>query len=121
MKPRDQKGFLLIEVLVAILVLSISMVAIVGTIGQVLTLSKRADETAKAVFQMENLLFSLESGARSDLVLYGGRENLSDGFGCEIKTVRETEPFYSLKARLFQKDNVPFLNLEAFLAERLLQ
>ena len=53
-------GFLLIEALVAILILSIALVASIGGIAQALHLAKRSEDLTKTILHQEKRLFEWE-------------------------------------------------------------
>lgn len=106
--PASQEGFLLIEALIAILLLSLVLTASLGGIAQALRLSKRGEETTKAVLAFENLLFDLETGERLDLVYYGGKGRLEEGYDYEINPSN---------MRLSWKQDKEFLDLQTFFQE----
>lgn len=107
-KNQRVRGFLLIEALIAILLLSLVLVASLGGIAQALRISKRGEETTKAILAFENLLFDLETGGRLDLVLYGGKGRLKEGYDYEISPSN---------MRLSWKEGKESLDLETFLQE----
>lgn len=120
----NNRGFLLIEALIAILLLSLVLTASLGGIAQGLKLSKRGEDTTKAILAFENLLFDFETGERLDLVLYGGRGKLEEGLGYEIdpqrKAPKEEESlvsFSSLNLALSWKEGKESLALQTFLEE----
>ncbi len=57
---KSQTGFLLIEALIAILILSIALVASLGGIAQSLRVAKRGEGVTKMVLEKEKNLFQLE-------------------------------------------------------------
>ena len=134
---KSAKGFLLIEALIAILILSVVLVAALGGISQGLRLSSRAEETTKAVLAFESLLFELETGTRSDLVGFGGSGNLgeysyhieSQSSDSENSSPSEAESdsdsdsdhegpsFYQIKGRMDWKDGKENIALEAYLSQ----
>ena len=132
-----EKGFLLLEALVSILILSVALAASLTGIAQVLRLKERADETTKAIVQFDNLLFQLEAGMRTDLLRDGGRGKIGEfDYDIRSETVNsentgvkkdETEgdpaPFLSfrnVKSHLSWKNGKEFLDIETFLPEVIL-
>lgn len=119
---KKQSGFLLMEALLALLVLSVAFVVCLGAVAQALRLSSRAEETTKAVLASETLLFELETGMRPDLVVFGGRgERAPYRYVIESETTNDLEKpivsFYDLKARMDWKEGRDYLDFEAYLPE----
>ncbi len=67
-----QKGFALLEVLIAVLILAVAVTAFMGGISATLRLAQRAEATSRALWELEKVLFMLESSQRMDLISYGG-------------------------------------------------
>lgn len=108
MERTNSEGFLLVEALIAILILSVVLVASLGGIAQTLKLSKRGEETTKAILAFENLLFDFETGERLDLVLYGGKGRSEEGYDYEINPSA---------TRLSWKEGKESLDLQTFFQE----
>ena len=105
----------------AVLIISLTLVASLGAMGAALRLSDRAEETTRAVLEIENLLFELETGARADLLQYGGKGKWGD-YEYEIRNqttkIEKTDfNFYDLALRLGWNLGRDFLSLETFLKE----
>ena len=114
MKKRiySQGGFLLLEVLMALLVLAVTFAAFMGAMTQALRVSVRANHTMDAVSQLEPLLFEIESGVRADLASDGGKGDLKDGYHYEIEATGEGDLGSRLKGRFLSKDNKASLELD---------
>jgi len=69
---RSNKGFILMEVLISIMIISIAMAAAVTGMGRALKLTGRSEEFTRGTLPMETLLFELETGGRADLIEGGG-------------------------------------------------
>lgn len=67
MKRKEERGFLLIEALAAILILSIAMVAAAGVFSRSLQICARTDTTLGEVGRTEQALFEMQSGMRLGL------------------------------------------------------
>jgi len=117
------KGFLLIEALVAVLILSAALAASLGALGQALRLTRCAEAHTRAVHALEDLLFDLETGGRADLLRYGGKGPLEDyqyeikSVPIEIATSLLPTSFYDLSLRLILNGGRDFLSIESFLKE----
>ena len=115
-RPQRQ-GFLLIEALLALLILSLVLVASLGAIAQGLRIAKKGEETTRALLTFEKILFDLETGKRLDWVLYGGKGEWDEKYQYEMTSRVETNLplFSSLKTRLSWKEGRGSLQLETFL------
>ena len=60
MKRKKDKGFLLVEALIALLILSIALVASLGGLAAALRIAGRGEETTKDILKNEVLLFQTE-------------------------------------------------------------
>ena len=112
-KRKSRDGFLLLEALIAILILSIALVASLGGIAQALRIAKRGEETTRNLLAFERILYELETGERLDLVSEGGKGELEGGSQYQI----EKDSFSFLKTRLLGRDKKEVLNFETFLGE----
>ena len=108
----SNKGFLLLEALMALLILAIAFAAFMGAMSQVLRVSYRANHTMDSVSQIEPLLFEIENGVRADLASYGGKGDLKDGYHYEIEAKEEGDLASYLKGRLSSKDGKGFLEMD---------
>ena len=61
MKRKKDKGFLLVEALIAILILSIALVASLGGLATALRIAGRGEETTKSILEKERTLFDYET------------------------------------------------------------
>ena len=95
-----EKGFLMMEALILILIISVTFTAFIGVIVQALKVSSRSRETTDAVSKYEFLLFELENGFRADLLNFGGRENVEGGYEYEIKNDGDKDSYASLRSKL---------------------
>lgn len=84
---RRAGGFLLIEVLAALVILSVAMTAALAGMSRALKIAGRSESFAVRVPSMEKLLFDIETGARTDLVETGGVIQTPDVI-LEIESVR---------------------------------
>lgn len=120
----QQSGFLLIEALIAIVILSIVTVTFLAGMAQALKVQDKVNRTTEAILQFEKLLYELETGRRHDLLTYGGREKLQT-YDLEVKSeelnpTRRTQDlpsFYHLKIKLSWKDAREFLSFETVAPE----
>ena len=120
MSSSNDNGFLLLEALIAMLILSVTFVAVAGAVLQALRVSERAEETTGAVLKADNALFELESGLRADLVKYGGRENLGGDYQLETIPRDGRNLFHEHRIRVLKRGN-PVLEQDVFLRETFLQ
>jgi prepilin-type N-terminal cleavage/methylation domain-containing protein len=112
-----QKGFLLLEVLIVMLILAVAFVSFMGVIGQTLRVSVKAREVSEAISQYDALLFELESGMSPDLASFGGRGELEGGYQYEIKTDEMNEAYQFLESKMSWKEGREFLNLKILVPE----
>lgn len=96
----NQKGFLLIEVLIALMLLAIVFTAFAAMLGQCLFIFQKSRDQFQMIASADQLMFELETGERLDLVSYGGREKRENRFLLEIDSEPHGEKFYQLKLRL---------------------
>ncbi len=73
-----QRGFFLVEVLVAIVIISVAMVAALAGMARALKMSERSEAFTETVLPMEQLLFEIETGSRQDLLETGGKAEFKD-------------------------------------------
>lgn len=66
------RGFLLVEVLVALVIIAIAVTASLTGLGRALKVTGRTEAFTRTVLPMESILFDLETGYRSDLIEEGG-------------------------------------------------
>lgn len=97
----SRKGFLILEVLVAVCVLSVAFVVFLGVLAQAIKVSARSARSMEAVGKFETLWFDLQCGLRPDLVRYGGRGNAGDGYFHEIEIRTDNETGSLLAARIW--------------------
>lgn len=81
----NQKGFQLIEVMIAMVILSIASVALMGVLGGALKATGKGEAVTKGLLELEKLMYRLETGDRMDLLLYGGKENV-EGLIFDVKS-----------------------------------
>jgi type II secretory pathway pseudopilin PulG len=70
---KAEHGFLLMEVLIAFVILSVGIVACMAVMGQVLRFTKASEQASKSLWDAELFLTQLETGERQDLILFGGK------------------------------------------------
>jgi len=123
-QPKAEGGFLLVEVLIAIVILSVVLVATVGGVFQALRISDRAKAMSATIRATEQLLFELASGERLDLVVYGGRGKVEEKYQYEVESDQldvtgSVIPFYFylLKMRVGPEGSRNFMDLNLFLKE----
>lgn len=101
---KSRSGFLLVEVLLALLVLAVAFVAFLGAMAQALRVSSRSGRTMEAVSKMEELLFGIQNGLRPDLAGYGGEGLLGNDYRYHFKDLEVGETGVWLEGRLSWKD-----------------
>lgn len=72
MRKGDQKGFLLIETLVAIVIIAVVVVTVLSGMQRALKMTLRSEQFTEKGLPMETLLFEMETGMRMDLLANGG-------------------------------------------------
>jgi len=113
----QQKGFLIIEVLIVIMIIAITFVAFMGAMAQGLRVSSKSDEITDAISRYESFLFEIENGLRPDLAGYGGNGDLAGGYCYQIKTEKSSELTSLLQSQLSWKENKECLNLEVLVSK----
>lgn len=114
-----QNGFLLVEALAAIVILSIAAATFLAGMAQALHVQNKTNETTRAILQFEKELYGLETGKRLDLILYGGREP-RDSYQLAVESQEKIDSsgklpsFYHLKMKLSWKDAKEFLEENLF-------
>ena len=116
-EDKGERGFLLVEVLLAILILSTAITAFLGSLSQVLRVTRREIETTQAILPLEHLLFELEIGERSDLLSTGGAGKIG-GVGYAVLSKAIARDFRSLNIRVGSKNEREILKTDVFLSER---
>jgi len=112
----SQRGFTLLEVLIAVVILSVTVTAFIAGISQSLRLSQRSEEITQAVLKLEASFSELETGERSELVRYGGRESRGRNASIEIKSEAHSSGLRSLVIKDI-KNGKERLSFDAFLME----
>lgn len=108
---RSEHGFLLIEVLVAIVIIAVTVTALLTGLRQALQMTARSEEFTQAALPMETLLFEIETGARADLLENGGSvENESRKFEVSREIIFPAEPDDSVSGE--PNMMMPFFKLE---------
>lgn len=82
--PHDQEGFLLLEVITAIAIVSILLITLTTGLSQCLKTIRDLNDTCLAEQLIENEVFFLRQGEMPDLVFVGG-EHIFDG-GYRLRT-----------------------------------
>ena len=118
MTMRRERGFLLMEALLLILILSITFVSFIGVIFQALKVSSHTHDLTEGLSRYEALVFELESGLRPDLASYGGRGDLEKGFSYEIENREEADSYALLKSRLLWKQGKESLDFDFVASEQ---
>ncbi len=111
---KQQNGFLLMEALVLILVLSVVFVSFMGLVTQALKISSRSHGQSEAIMKIEKIVFEIGNGLRPDLASFGGQENLGPGISCAIKA-DSASSFALIKSKAAWKNGKEFLDF-SFLA-----
>lgn len=114
---RDRQGFLLIEVLLAILIISVAFTASAGVLRQALMISEKTIQTTEAISAYENLQFELDAGTRPDLVAYGGKGPLANKYRYSLEPLAEDESFFWTKSRILSGSGKDLLSHDLFLSE----
>lgn len=82
-----QKGFLLIETLVAIVIIAVVVVTVLSGMQRALKMTLRSEQFTEKGLPMETLLFEMETGMRMDLLANGGAAVKDDQ---EFEVIKET-------------------------------
>lgn len=112
-----QKGFLIVEVLVVVLVLAAAFTFFMTAMRQALRVSERSGRTPEAISKLESLFFQLESGLRPDLAGYGGQADAGDGYQCRLEVVKNEDYAALLKSRLSWKSGREFIEQESWVSK----
>lgn len=72
MKLRQQNGFLLVEVLVAVVVIAITVIVLLSGMRAALKMTARSEGFTENSLRTEALLFEMQAGERMDLIENGG-------------------------------------------------
>jgi len=89
----NHAGFLLMEALVSIAILSIALLVGLSAMGQALYVAKKTEELTEMIVSSEDLLFTLETGSRTDLIFYGGKGK-----------VQANDSLYEIKSEEFREE-----------------
>ena len=108
----SQKGFLLLEGLMTLLILAITFAAFMGAMTQALRVSVRANHATDAVSQIEALLFEIESGLRADLASDGGKGDMKNDYHYEMDAKEEGELGIRLRGSFSSKDGKEAIRLD---------
>ncbi len=108
-----QKGSLMLEALIVILILAVNFVVFAGVVSRASHVSARSFWTLEAVSEAESALFDLDTGVRSDLVSYGGKSEKNGAWQYEIRSENEGEYISFLKGRIFKEKPLFRLEFEA--------
>lgn len=106
------KGFLMMEVLLAILILSIAFVSFAAVIGQVLKVTSKSQDLTLALLKYEEALFELENGQRNDVVHYGGQGAAGEDYGYAFQSDAVSGNYFTLKGKLLWKKGNDFLEVD---------
>ncbi len=112
-----QKGFLMMEALILILIISVTFTAFTGVITQVLKISARGRALTDSIMKYEFFLFELENGFRADLLSFGGREDVEGGYQYSVQNEGNDNSYASLKSKLTWKSGKEFLEFDLVLPE----
>ncbi len=118
----QNKGFLLVEALIAIVILAIVTATFLTGMAQALKVEDKANQTTRAVYEFEKTLYELETEKREDLIAYGGRE-VKGPYRLAIESKEKTDlgeklpSFYHLNVKLSWKEDREFLEEDLFLGE----
>ena len=117
MKLLLRGGFLIVEVLIAIMVLAVAFVALLGAMAQAVKVSSKSSQMTDAISCYESFLFEIESGVRPDIAGYGGHGDLERKYHYQIESETNKEFSSLLKSRFSWKDGKESLDLQ-FLAQQ---
>lgn len=112
----SKKGFMLMEALILILIISITFTACLGLIAQSLKVSFRGQGLTDAICKYEFFLFELENGFRADLINFGGREEAGNGHQYIVQSSEEMDSFSFLKTKLIWKSGKESLDSNLLLS-----
>ena len=113
----DTKGFLIVEVLIAIMILAVVFVAFMSAMARVLEVSSRAVRVTDSISRYEPFFFDIENGLRPDVAGYGGDGDLSEDCHYHIEAEGRREFAGLLKSRFSWKTGKEFLDLEIFVSK----
>ena len=116
---QTEKGFLLMEAMVLILMISVTFTAFIGVIAQGLKISSRSRAQTDAVSKYEFLLFELENGFRPDFLNFGGREEVEGGYQYSVQNEQEEDSYAFLKNKLAWKNGKESLEFALVLPEKM--
>ncbi|MCM8776029.1 MAG: hypothetical protein NC930_06770 [Candidatus Omnitrophica bacterium] len=114
----SSKGFLLVEVFIAVLTLSIVIVAWMNTMCQVLALCKRSDQIMKALLQTENIFFNIRTGNRPDLLAFGGKEISEEGWIFDVQGKSVHPSYQTIKICVVADRDREILSMDAWIPKR---
>ena len=128
----NQRGFFLVEVLVAIVIISVAMVAALAGMSRALKMSERSEAFTQTVLPMEELLFEIETGSRQDLLEAGGKAQFNDKtfqvqsrLAFDAKTEKEKKdqpphtPFYRLEVNSSDEGSADFWKADMVMGQEL--
>ncbi len=110
--PRSQKGFLIMDVLIAASILAVAFTVFLSAITQALRVSSRSSQTTDAISRFEPFLFEIESGLRADLASGGGKGDLEENYHYAIEKIKDDVFNSLLKNRLSWKNDREHLELQ---------
>ncbi len=113
----SDRGFLLLEVLVTIAILSIVIVSFFGVIGTALRISEKGRGIALAAADYDRLVFELESGLRPDLAGYGGSGEGEGGCRYQLEAETSRDLYSQLKGQISWKNGTEALGLDLIVSE----
>lgn len=112
-----QKGFLIVDVLIAIMVLAVLFALFMGAMMQSAKAALKSARTTDALSSFEPVLFEMQSGLRPDLTMYGGDGQIKPDFRYKVVGVSEEEYTARIKASIAAKNGAEFISLDAVVTQ----
>ena len=115
-RGNNERGFLMAEVLMAILILAVAFTAFMGAMAQAVRVSSKAGDMTDAISVFEPFLFEVENGLRPDLAGYGGRGALKDKYLYQFEAQTHDDTSSCLKGNFKWKEGKESLDIEVLVS-----
>lgn len=109
----NQKGFLIVDVLIAIMVLAVLFALFMGAMMQSAKVAIKSARMTDAISSFGPILFEVETGLRPDLALYGGEGQLKPDFRYKLIDTSEEEYAAKVKAAVIARNGAELISLDA--------
>jgi Tfp pilus assembly protein PilV len=118
---KNDSGFLLLEALILVLILSIAFVSFAVVVSQALKVSYRTRDMTEVLASFEPLLFEIENGFHPDLAAYGGKGALGEGASYEIQNQEDSKTYGLLKGKLLGRQGKNLFEHDLYVSEGALE